>query len=53
MRDLECWALAEPEYMEEMNWVGSVPIYKQFESSLIAEKKPEKVMNSTDVMVEK
>jgi len=42
VRDMECWALAEQEYMTEMNIPGSVPIYSQFESSLLAEKKPEK-----------
>eukprot|EP00088_Acartia_fossae_P069422 TRINITY_DN9063_c0_g1_i1.p1 TRINITY_DN9063_c0_g1~~TRINITY_DN9063_c0_g1_i1.p1 ORF type:complete len:438 (+),score=86.78 TRINITY_DN9063_c0_g1_i1:114-1427(+) len=42
VRDIECWALAEPEYMEDSAIIGSIPIYTQFESSLLAEKKPEK-----------
>jgi len=46
VRDIECWALAEIEYMDELFEMNglTVPdsIYKKFDSALLAEKRPEK-----------
>lgn len=46
VRDIECWALAEIEYMDELFEMNGITVadsvYKKFDSALLAEKRPEK-----------